>query len=119
MPNGIKVGGIEPYRKGDTITLNSYDYCYGLYYTSTGNHLVLNIPLNKPCAASGVTVTLGNTSYDFASTNGLLPITNVTVKYAFIASTSIQLFLNGTVSNPPTSFSPICLAIAGTTITFT
>lgn len=109
------------YSAGDTITLSNIDYLYGgYYYTGGDQRLILNLPLDKPCFASGFNVTLGATSYSFGSPNGLLTITNAAMtSVKQIGKTMLQFFIKGTIANAPLNFAPIYMELHDTVITFT
>lgn len=116
MPNGIKVSE-DCYRVGDTITLSSSDYMYGLFYNSLG--LMINLPLNKPVYASGFTMTINDTTVTYASNNGAKTVTNPSAHNRTIGNTTLQFSLQGTFSDTPTHLSPVVVGLSSAVITFT
>lgn len=109
------------YSAGDKISLSNIDYLYGGYYYDSGEQrLILNLPLDKPCYASGYNVALGATSYSFGSPSGLLTIANASMtSIKQIGKTMLQFFIKGSISNPPAQFAPIFMELHDTVITFT
>ena len=116
MANAIKVGNIEPYKKGDTFASTSSAVYAGYVAYSGGVHI--SIPLDKPCAASGVSISLNQTQLGFTTIGGICMLSNPIVSDITVGGGCVNFTVSGTTSIALTQYTPIAMGIDAT-ITFT
>ena len=116
MANGIKVGNIEPYKKGDTFTPTSNAVYVGYVAYTGGVHL--SIPLDKPCAVSGASISLNQTQLGFTTIDGICMLSNPIVSDITVNGGCVNFTVTGTTSITLTQYTPIAMGIDAT-ITFT
>lgn len=119
MANGVIIKEPKVYQKGDTISVTSRDYLYGLLFT-TGNQVYLNLSLDRPIISGTPTISNLPTTIPMGTVVGKKDMTNINSTSVSIINGGLQIIIDGlydTTGLPPT-YSPV-IAYATFDITLT